>query len=176
MDNCLEHQQSPLCLYMQYLQTVGVTDGSLEAAWDFGRMDWREDVLEITEELAPSMLRWLGLNIAYYHWREGVGPRKERVASFDLVWGGIFSNQIGTLEFVDLCRRLGKTFCHSLIRRFRDQHNHLCFGIVSEALQRGKHAASSDALMQISTAHADRLRDPDPMSSQEAGHFLQTGT
>ena len=93
-------------LYMQYMQTVGVTDGSLEAAWDFTNSRWREDVVEVTKELAPTMMRWLGLNIAYYRWRDGVGPREKRKPSVDLVWGGMFSNQVGTAEFIDLCRQV----------------------------------------------------------------------
>ena len=40
-------------LYMQFMEPLGVTDGSVEAAWDHLRDDWREDVVEVTRELAP---------------------------------------------------------------------------------------------------------------------------
>ena len=39
-------------LYMQFMEPLGTTDGSVAAAWDFGRDCWREDVIEITKKLA----------------------------------------------------------------------------------------------------------------------------
>ena len=39
-------------LYMQFMEPLGVTDTSVDAAWDFGRDCWREDVVEITKVLA----------------------------------------------------------------------------------------------------------------------------
>src|SRR5215468_9088926 len=45
-------------LYMQFMEPLGATDASVEAAWDHLRDDWREDVLEVTRELAPTMMRW----------------------------------------------------------------------------------------------------------------------
>ncbi|HWH67964.1 MAG TPA: hypothetical protein VNT26_01155, partial [Candidatus Sulfotelmatobacter sp.] len=99
------HDLSPW-LYMQFMEPLGVTDGSVEASWDHLRQDWRPDLVEVTRELAPGMLRWGGLFSAYYRWREGVGPRAARKPMLNLVWGGIESNQVGTAEFVDFCRRI----------------------------------------------------------------------
>ena len=62
-------------LYMQFMEPLGATDGSVEAAWDHLRDDWRDDVVEVTRELAPTMLRWGGIFADFYRWREGVGPR-----------------------------------------------------------------------------------------------------
>ena len=45
-------------LYMQFMEPPGATDASAEAAWEHLRDDWREDVVEVTRELAPTMLRW----------------------------------------------------------------------------------------------------------------------
>lgn len=93
-------------LYMQFMEPLGVTDGSVEAAWDHLRDDWRDDVVEVTRELAPTMLRWGGIFADFYRWREGVGPRDTRPSMINLLWGGIESNQVGTAEFVDFCRRV----------------------------------------------------------------------
>src|SRR6185295_12966669 len=75
--------------------------------WDHLRDDWRDDVVEVTRELAPTMMRWGGIFADFYRWREGVGPRDRRPPMLNLLWGGIESNQVGTGEFVDLCRRVG---------------------------------------------------------------------
>jgi alpha-L-arabinofuranosidase len=94
-------------LFMQFMEPLGATDGSVEAAWDHLRDDWRDDVVAIARDLGPTMMRWGGIFVDFYRWREGVGPRDGRPAMINLLWGGIESNQIGTLEFVDFCRRVG---------------------------------------------------------------------
>lgn len=93
-------------LFMQFMEPLGVTDSSVEAAWDHDTDSWRKDVIDITKELAPGMMRWGGLLSAYYKWKEAVGPRNERISMRNLVWGGIESNQIGTAEFIDFCRKV----------------------------------------------------------------------
>ena len=60
-----------------------------------------------TRSSAPPMMRWGGIFADFYRWREGVGPRDARPAMLNLLWGGIESNQVGTGEFVDFCRRAG---------------------------------------------------------------------
>ncbi|MHC4396948.1 MAG: alpha-L-arabinofuranosidase [Planctomycetota bacterium] len=94
-------------LYMQFMEPLGTTDGSVSAAWDFKRDCWRKDVIEVTKELAPSLIRWGGCFSSYYRWKEGVGPRDQRKAMINLLWGGMESNQVGTAEFVDFCRQVG---------------------------------------------------------------------
>ena len=94
-------------LYMQFMEPLGTTDSSVDAAWDFTRDCWREDVVEVTKELAPTLLRWGGCFCSYYRWKEGVGPRNHRPPMVNLLWGGIYNNQVGTHEFVDFCRRTG---------------------------------------------------------------------
>src|SRR5262245_152410 len=61
-------------LYMQFMEPLGVTDSSVEAAWDYNRDDWRKDFIDATKDLAPGMMRFGGLLSRYYKWREGVGP------------------------------------------------------------------------------------------------------
>ena len=48
-------------LYMQFMEPLGVTDSSVEAAWDYERDDWRKDLVETTRDLAPDVLRWGGI-------------------------------------------------------------------------------------------------------------------
>ena len=65
-------------LYMQFMEPLGTTDSSVEAAWDFQQQDWRQDVVQVTRELAPTLIRWGGCLSSYYLWQEGVGPRDQR--------------------------------------------------------------------------------------------------
>ncbi|BCM93632.1 intracellular exo-alpha-(1-_5)-L-arabinofuranosidase [Abditibacteriota bacterium] len=99
------HELSPH-LYMQFMEPLGTTDGSVEAAWDHQNEAWRPDLVEVTRDLAPGMLRWGGCLSSYYRWEEAVGPRSERRPMLNLLWGGVESNQIGTVEFVDFCRQV----------------------------------------------------------------------
>ncbi len=94
-------------LYMQFMEPLGATDGSVAFAWDNRRQVWKRDVVRMTKDLAPSMLRWGGCFSSYYRWREGVGPRSERVMMDNLLWGGYESNQVGTVEFVNFCQQVG---------------------------------------------------------------------
>jgi alpha-L-arabinofuranosidase len=94
-------------LYMQFMEPLGVTDGSVEAAWDSRGDCWRKDVVDVTKQLSPSLLRWGGCFSSYYRWKEAVGPRTERVPMENLLWGGWESNQVGAAEFVDFCRKAG---------------------------------------------------------------------
>ena len=94
-------------LYMQFMEPLGTTDGSVAAAWDSLRNRWRQDVIDVTRELWPTLLRWGGCFSSYYRWKEGVGPRSARRPMLNLCWGGVETNQVGTGEFVDFCRQVG---------------------------------------------------------------------
>lgn len=94
-------------LYMQFMEPLGVTDGSVAAAWDFGHDRWRRDIIEATRRLGPPLLRWGGCLASYYRWREGVGPRDQRRPYLNTCWGGLDTSQVGTHEFVDFCRQIG---------------------------------------------------------------------
>lgn len=93
-------------LYMQFMEPLGVTDSSVEAAWDYHRDDWRKDFIDATKDLAPGMMRFGGLLSRYYKWREGVGPAAKRPPYRNYVWGGWETHRVGTHEFVDCCRRV----------------------------------------------------------------------
>ncbi len=93
-------------LYMQFMEPLGATDGSVAFAWDDRRHNWKREVIRLTRELAPSMIRWGGCFSSYYRWQEGVGPRTQRTPMVNLLWGGHESNQVGTVEFVDFCQKV----------------------------------------------------------------------
>lgn len=94
-------------LYMQFMEPLGTTDSSVEAAWDYDRDDWRKDFVDTVADLAPDVVRFGGLYSRYYKWREGVGPAAGRPWMRNYVWGGKETNRVGTHEFVDFCRRVG---------------------------------------------------------------------
>jgi alpha-L-arabinofuranosidase len=96
-------------IYMQFMEPLGATDGSVAFAWNDDRHDWKREVIRLTRELAPSMVRWGGCFSSYYRWQEAVGPRLERTPMVNLLWGGHESNQVGTVEFVDFCQQVNAT-------------------------------------------------------------------
>ena len=65
-------------LYMQFMEPLGITDSSVEAAWDYDADDWRKDFVDVVRDLAPGAMRFGGLFSRYYNWREGVGPVANR--------------------------------------------------------------------------------------------------
>jgi alpha-N-arabinofuranosidase len=67
----------------------------------------RSDVREALQRLNYSIVRFPGGNfVSGYRWMDGVGPRQERPARLDLAWNAIESNQFGTNEFIQFCRKL----------------------------------------------------------------------
>lgn len=94
--------------FMQIMEGLGATDGSIEAAWSLRGERWRSDVLSAARELAPALIRWPGgIVSSYYRWRDAVGPRERRVPMPNTSWGGMESNNVGTHEFIDFCRTVG---------------------------------------------------------------------
>ena len=94
-------------LYMQFMEPLGATDGSVAAAWNHRENRWRKDLIKVTREIKPALMRWGGCFASYYRWREGVGPRANRPPMHNLLWGGMETNQVGTHEFVDFCGQVG---------------------------------------------------------------------
>ncbi len=45
-------------LYMQFMEPLGTTDSSVEAAWDHNTDNWKDTVMNVTKSLAPGMMRW----------------------------------------------------------------------------------------------------------------------
>jgi alpha-N-arabinofuranosidase len=112
-------------LYMQFMEPLGITDSSVEAAWDYERDDWRKDFIDAVADLAPDVVRFGGLYSRQYKWREGIGPAGRRPWVRNYIWGGKETNRVGTDEFVDFCSRVGAAplFCVNFLsdgeRRFQ---------------------------------------------------------
>src|SRR3954467_13066718 len=69
---------------------------------------FRQDVMTLVRELAPTVMRYPGGNfVSGYHWEDGVGPVAERPKRLDLAWMSTETNQFGTNEFIDWCRMAG---------------------------------------------------------------------
>ena len=67
---------------------------------------FRLDVIEALRELRIPVVRWPGGCFASgYHWRDGVGPRRE--GAYDKAWRVEDPNTFGTDEFVAWCRKIG---------------------------------------------------------------------
>lgn len=66
---------------------------------------FRQDVLALVRELAPTIIRYPGGNfVSGYDWEDGVGPVSDRPRRLDLAWMSTETNQFGTNEFIDWCR------------------------------------------------------------------------
>jgi alpha-N-arabinofuranosidase len=94
-------------LYMQFMEPLGSTDGSVEAAWDYTLDAWRKDFVDTVRDLSPGVIRFGGNFSRYYKWREGVGPVNQRPWMRNYDWGGKETNRVGTHEFVSFCRQVG---------------------------------------------------------------------
>lgn len=67
----------------------------------------RQDVIASIAEWGPTFLRWPGGNFASaYHWEQGIGDRDKRPGYLDPAWSLWEPNDVGTDEFIDLCRLL----------------------------------------------------------------------
>jgi alpha-N-arabinofuranosidase len=69
---------------------------------------FRQDVLALVRELAPTIMRYPGGNfVSGYNWEDGVGPVTQRPKRLDLAWMSTETNEFGTNEFIDWCRAAG---------------------------------------------------------------------
>jgi alpha-L-arabinofuranosidase len=67
----------------------------------------RKDVLVALRELNFRSMRYPGGNfLSGYHWLDGVGPRDQRPRRRDLAWQSIETNQFGTNEFIEFCKKI----------------------------------------------------------------------
>ena len=68
---------------------------------------FRTDVLDALHDLGFTIVRYPGGNFTSgYHWEDGIGPKGQRPTVRELAWQSIESNQMGTDEFIKLCRKL----------------------------------------------------------------------
>jgi len=99
------HSISPY-LYMQFMEPLGMCDASMDAGWDFFKNQWKPVLINKVKELGPGMVRFGGCFASYYHWREAVGPRHQRVPILNQDWEALYHNQMGTAEVMDFCRQV----------------------------------------------------------------------
>lgn len=70
---------------------------------------YRDDVLAALKDLEIPVLRWPGGCFAdEYHWRDGVGPQKDRPTRINTHWGWVEEdNSFGTHEFLNFAELIG---------------------------------------------------------------------
>jgi len=67
----------------------------------------RGDVLALTKEIGPTVVRYPGGNfVSNYRWEDGVGPKDQRPTRLDLAWHSIETNQFGLHEFDDWANKV----------------------------------------------------------------------
>jgi len=72
------------------------------------RDGFRPEVIGALKQLHTPVYRFPGGNfVSAYEWRDAIGDPDRRAPTYDPVWGAVQSNDVGTDEFVDLCRLLG---------------------------------------------------------------------
>lgn len=86
------------CIYQ------GIYDPSSPHADEQG---FRRDVLDALRELNLRIMRYPGGNfLSGYEWRDGIGPRDKRPRRRELAWHSTETNQFGTHEFMEFCKKI----------------------------------------------------------------------
>src|SRR3954471_14687355 len=69
----------------------------------------RNDIVDALKKLKIPNLRWPGGCFAdTYHWKDGIGIKKDRPSIVNTNWGGVTEdNSFGTHEFLNMCKLLG---------------------------------------------------------------------
>ena len=69
----------------------------------------RLDIVNALKAIKAPVIRWPGGSFSEkYHWRDAVGPKKERKPIINTSWGGVVEdNSFGTHEFFRLCELVG---------------------------------------------------------------------
>jgi alpha-L-arabinofuranosidase len=69
---------------------------------------WRRDVVEMMKTNVPApIIRFPGgCYASFYNWRDGIGDPFYRPVDFNSYWSSFVMNDIGTIEFVELCREI----------------------------------------------------------------------
>lgn len=68
---------------------------------------FRTDVINLVRELNMPVMRYPGGNfVSGYNWEDGVGPREQRPRRLELAWFSTETNEFGTDEFIQWCRKV----------------------------------------------------------------------
>jgi len=66
---------------------------------------WKHEVIAVLKSLRSGLYRWPGGNFVSAHdWRDAIGDPDLRPPTWDPVWNALQPNDIGTDEFMTLCR------------------------------------------------------------------------
>lgn len=65
------------------------------------------EMIAMSRELKTPMVRFGGNFTSAYHWKDGTGPRDQRVSMLNTAWGIPEYNQFGTDEFLRFCQLIG---------------------------------------------------------------------
>jgi alpha-N-arabinofuranosidase len=65
------------------------------------------EMIAMSRELKTPIVRFGGNFTSAYHWRDGIGPRDQRVSMLNTAWGIPEYNQFGTDEFLRFCQLIG---------------------------------------------------------------------
>lgn len=69
---------------------------------------WRPEVVAVLKSLRSGVYRWPGGNFVSAHdWRDAIGDPDRRPPIWDPVWSAVQPNDVGTDEFMTLCRLTG---------------------------------------------------------------------
>jgi len=97
-------------IYGQFGEDLGrlIYDGFWTKT-DSGPWHLRDDVIESLRRIRVPNLRWPGGCFSeYYHWRDGIGPVRDRRPMAVVIRGGVVEdNSFGTHEYLELVQRLG---------------------------------------------------------------------
>jgi len=84
---------------------VLIDQASLLPADNIDGMD--PEMIAMSRELKTPIVRFGGNFTSAYHWRDGIGPRDQRVSMLNTAWGIPEYNQFGTDEFLRFCELIG---------------------------------------------------------------------
>ncbi len=65
------------------------------------------EMIAMSRELKTPIVRFGGNFTSAYHWKDGIGPRDQRVSMLNTAWGIPEYNQFGTDEFLRFCQLIG---------------------------------------------------------------------
>lgn len=86
-------------------ERVDVDEFSLMPADALDGLD--PDTVAMAKALETPVVRFGGNFTSFYHWKDGIGPRDQRVSMRNQAWGIPEYNTFGTDEFLHFCRLIG---------------------------------------------------------------------
>lgn len=112
-----KHEQSFQCMTdamsaqiqigVRHGQTIEVDMASMFSDSALAVGGFRPDLLQMIADEKPANIRYPGGCFAsQYRWKDGIGPHEKRIDHAHVIWDDRDSNQMGTDEFIDLCRRV----------------------------------------------------------------------